>query len=274
MLVLETGGDPARESEAIGAVLDRQVDGIIFAVMRARELFVPEIPSTTRVVMLNATNKRHPVSVLPDETAGGASAVRLLAAVGHREGIALIGHNAEAEKGPRLLPPARPHDRRTATRGYGPCLRRNPPLPQRTVRQPPDSHAGDRAVIGPGPSARSCDCLRASSFERRLRVSPGGPLVIGATDQVRRSSEPAAAEVPGSGGRSAAPRAGAGTAHGLGRSCATGLQRRPCPGRAGDFTGRQGQRRGSPVDQPWDTEWCVSWPTTVALSAKSRSSTT
>ncbi|MGW0996385.1 LacI family DNA-binding transcriptional regulator [Streptomyces sp. NPDC002520] len=99
MLVLETGGDPARESEAIGAVLDRQVDGIIFAVMRARELFVPEIPSTTRVVMLNATNKRHPVSVLPDEHAGGASAVRLLAAAGHREGIALIGHNAEAEKG-------------------------------------------------------------------------------------------------------------------------------------------------------------------------------
>lgn len=81
MLVLETGGDPARESEAIGAVLDRQVDGIIFAVMRARELFVPEIPSTTRVVMLNATNKKHPVSVLPDELAGGASAVRLLAAM-------------------------------------------------------------------------------------------------------------------------------------------------------------------------------------------------
>ncbi|MFJ8934518.1 LacI family DNA-binding transcriptional regulator [Streptomyces sp. NPDC102365] len=99
MLVLETGGDPARESEAIGAVLDRQVDGIIFAVMRARELFVPEIPTSTRVVMLNATNKKHPVSVLPDELTGGASAVRLLADAGHREGIALIGHNAEAEAG-------------------------------------------------------------------------------------------------------------------------------------------------------------------------------
>ncbi|AQU64997.1 LacI family DNA-binding transcriptional regulator [Streptomyces niveus] len=98
ILVLETGGDPARESEAIGAVLDRQVDGIIFAVMRARELFVPEIPSTTRVVMLNATNKKHPVSVLPDELTGGGSAVKLLADAGHREGIALIGHNEEAER--------------------------------------------------------------------------------------------------------------------------------------------------------------------------------
>ncbi|MFD5112798.1 LacI family DNA-binding transcriptional regulator [Streptomyces sp. NPDC058391] len=98
VLVLETGGDPTRESEAIGAVLDRQVDGIIFAVMRARELFVPEIPSTTRVVMLNATDKKHPASVLPDELAGGASAVSLLTDAGHREGIALIGHNEEAEK--------------------------------------------------------------------------------------------------------------------------------------------------------------------------------
>lgn len=98
VLVLETGGDPARESEAIGAVLDRQVDGIIFAVMRARELFVPDIPSTTRVVMLNATDQKHPASVLPDELAGGASAVGLLADAGHREGIALIGHNEEAEK--------------------------------------------------------------------------------------------------------------------------------------------------------------------------------
>src|SRR6185312_11783042 len=41
VLVLETGGDPAREVEAVGAVLDRQVDGIVFATMRARELFVP-----------------------------------------------------------------------------------------------------------------------------------------------------------------------------------------------------------------------------------------
>lgn len=50
------------------------------------------------------------------------------------------------------------------------------------------------------------------------------PWSSAATDQVRRSSEPAAAEVPGGGGRSAAPRAGAGTAHGLGRRCATSLQ--------------------------------------------------
>ncbi|CAN5285479.1 LacI family DNA-binding transcriptional regulator [soil metagenome] len=98
VLVLETGGDPAREAEAIAAVLDRQVDGIIFATMRARELFVPDIPTSTSVVMLNATNPRHPASVLPDEFAGGRQAVRLLLDAGHRDGIALLGQNDEVER--------------------------------------------------------------------------------------------------------------------------------------------------------------------------------
>lgn len=98
VLVLETGGDPARETEAIGAVLDRQVDGIIFATMRARELFVPDIPAGTPVVMLNATNPRHQTSILPDEFAGGMRAVQLLLESGHREGIALLGQNDDVEK--------------------------------------------------------------------------------------------------------------------------------------------------------------------------------
>lgn len=98
VLVLETGGEPDRESEAIAAVLDRQVDGIIFATMRARELFVPELPAGTPVVMLNATNARYTTSVLPDERSGGRSAVRLLVDAGYRSGIALIGQNEEVER--------------------------------------------------------------------------------------------------------------------------------------------------------------------------------
>ena len=98
VLVLETGGDPAREAEAIAAVLDRQVDGIIFATMRARELFVPDIPAGTAVVMLNASNSRYPTSVLPHELEGGAQAVRLLVEQGHRDGIVLLGQNDEVEK--------------------------------------------------------------------------------------------------------------------------------------------------------------------------------
>ncbi len=99
MLVLETGGEPAREVQAIEAALDRQVDGIIFAAMRAREVFVPEIPANTSVVMLNATSGRFKASVLPDEFEGGRAAVNLLHAAGFRDGIVLIGHSEMVERG-------------------------------------------------------------------------------------------------------------------------------------------------------------------------------
>ncbi|WP_434316398.1 LacI family DNA-binding transcriptional regulator [Leifsonia sp. P73] len=99
MMVLETGGEPKRETEAIGAALDRQVDGFVFASMRARELFLPEISFDTPAVMLNATNARFPRAVLPDELGGGRSAVGTLFAAGLEEGIALLGHSEKEEKG-------------------------------------------------------------------------------------------------------------------------------------------------------------------------------
>ena len=99
MLVLETGGEPEREIEAVEAALDRQVDGLIFAAMRAREVFVPDIAISIPVVMLNGTSARFPVSVLPDEYEGGRNAVRLLAEAGNVNDIVLLGHNAEEEAG-------------------------------------------------------------------------------------------------------------------------------------------------------------------------------
>ncbi len=98
MLVLETGGAEAREAEAVSAVLDRQVDGIVFATMRARELVVPDVPASTHVVMLNATSPHHGSSVLPDEEEGGRRAVDLLAAAGHSDGIALLGSDIATER--------------------------------------------------------------------------------------------------------------------------------------------------------------------------------
>lgn len=99
LLVLETGGQPARESAALNAALDRQVDGLIFATMRARDLYVPELPPGTSVVMLNSTNPVFSTSVLPDEEVGGRVAVEHLVARGHKEGIALIGQSDRAEHG-------------------------------------------------------------------------------------------------------------------------------------------------------------------------------
>ena len=99
MLVLETNGEPARETEAINTALDRGVDGIIFAAMRAREIFVPDVTLRVPVVMLNSTSSRFPTSVLPDEEHGGRDAVRLLFEAGIRSGIALLGQSDEAEVG-------------------------------------------------------------------------------------------------------------------------------------------------------------------------------
>ena len=98
LLVTETGGDARRETDAIAALVDRQVDGIVFATMRARDLFIPDLPDSTRVVLLNATNARYPLSVLPDEETGGRAAVDLLVAAGHRESIALLGQNDDVER--------------------------------------------------------------------------------------------------------------------------------------------------------------------------------
>lgn len=99
VLLLETGGNPARGEQAIQAVLDRQVDGIIFAAMRSREVFVPDLPISVPVVMLNGTNGRFPTTVLQDEYEGGRTAIRLLAQSGVTAGIVLLGYNEEAEQG-------------------------------------------------------------------------------------------------------------------------------------------------------------------------------
>lgn len=99
MLVLETGGEPARALRAIEAALDRQVDGIILAAMRSREVFVPDIHIPVPTIMLNGTNARFPVSVLPDEFEGGRSAVGLLVAAGITDRVVLVGHNPDQERG-------------------------------------------------------------------------------------------------------------------------------------------------------------------------------
>ena len=99
MLVLETGGEPARETQAMKAALDRQVDGIIFAAMRAREVFVPDVKLPVPVVMLNATSPRFPTAVLPDEAKGGYDAVSLIAQACISSGIALLGQSDAAEAG-------------------------------------------------------------------------------------------------------------------------------------------------------------------------------
>jgi len=48
--------------------------------------------------MLNATNELHGCSVLPDEETGGRRAIELLVEAGIRDGILLLGYDADAER--------------------------------------------------------------------------------------------------------------------------------------------------------------------------------
>jgi LacI family transcriptional regulator len=92
LLVVETEGDSMREERAVHTVLDRAVDGIIIAAMTAREVQIPDFPDSVHVVLLNATNERYSQSILPDEFAGGETAVRQLTDAGHQR-IALVGYD-------------------------------------------------------------------------------------------------------------------------------------------------------------------------------------
>ncbi|PZG24294.1 transcriptional regulator [Micromonospora craterilacus] len=104
LLITETQGDAAFEQYAIEAMLDRQVDGVIYAAMATRRLAVPPAILGGPVVLLNATS---PVQlqlpcVLPDDERAGAMVAETLLAQGHRDRIALIGRNRQKESDPEI----------------------------------------------------------------------------------------------------------------------------------------------------------------------------
>lgn len=104
LLVIETGSDTGREARAVEAVLDRQVDGIVFAAMRAREIAIPRVPTGTPIVILNATTHESHPSVRPNDYEGGRLAIRAIADLGHREAIVLLGQD-RAGRGDALRSP-------------------------------------------------------------------------------------------------------------------------------------------------------------------------
>lgn len=93
LLVAETGGDDRQQDSAIAAMLDRQVDGLIFASMRAREMELPVMSQKIDFVLLNATSKDFDACVLPDEYNGGKLAIETLIDAGHTDRIALLGES-------------------------------------------------------------------------------------------------------------------------------------------------------------------------------------
>jgi LacI family transcriptional regulator len=96
LFVGETEGDPTVEKRLVEDMLDRGVDGFLYAAMYTREARVPNVFRGHRVVMVNCTLRgRRATSVLPDEAAAGCTAAEALLAAGHRDHVYLVGETAE-----------------------------------------------------------------------------------------------------------------------------------------------------------------------------------
>jgi LacI family transcriptional regulator len=102
LLIAETEGDTSLEQELLEAMVDRQVDGLVYATMYTRKAAVPKLLRSRPAVLLNAVPSRPaPLdSVLPDEVGGGRTAAKALLDAGHREGIYLIGAGPGSGQGP------------------------------------------------------------------------------------------------------------------------------------------------------------------------------
>ncbi|MEU1167064.1 LacI family DNA-binding transcriptional regulator, partial [Streptomyces sp. NPDC005921] len=91
VLTIDSGGDPAKEDAAVAELLDRRVDGIIYAAMSLRRVRVPEGLHRTHSVLANCLPEDDSLpAVVPAERAGGRTAARLLLDAGHRR-IAMVG---------------------------------------------------------------------------------------------------------------------------------------------------------------------------------------
>ncbi|MGK5530830.1 LacI family DNA-binding transcriptional regulator [Streptomyces sp. URMC 129] len=99
LFITETGGDRAAESGLVNALLDRQVDAVLYAAMFTRHVTPPPELDGRRVVLLNCLAPGFDApSVVPDEIEAGRTAARVLLGAGHTRGIWSIG-------GRRALPP-------------------------------------------------------------------------------------------------------------------------------------------------------------------------
>jgi LacI family transcriptional regulator len=84
LMLVNTSGDRELEQREVGSLLQRQVDGFLYATMYHRLVEVPALLSGMPTVLLDARSADGLVSsVAPDEVAGGRAAVQELLDAGH-----------------------------------------------------------------------------------------------------------------------------------------------------------------------------------------------
>jgi LacI family transcriptional regulator len=95
LFIGETEGDAQLERRVVQDMLDRGVDGFLYAAMYTREARRPAALRSHPVVMLNCvpTDRKTP-AVIPDERTAGRAAAQMLLDAGHTDDIWVIGEPA------------------------------------------------------------------------------------------------------------------------------------------------------------------------------------
>ncbi|MGP3910651.1 LacI family DNA-binding transcriptional regulator [Nonomuraea sp. 10N515B] len=84
LLLIDTGGNAEMEQSAVQALVQRNVDALIYASMYHREIELPEIPEGLPLIVLDGRPVEGDVDwVVPDERGGARAAVEHLMAAGH-----------------------------------------------------------------------------------------------------------------------------------------------------------------------------------------------
>lgn len=92
LMIGETGGDAAVESLLIEEMLERRVDGIVYATQTAVERSVPEILRETRTVLLNNLAPAGALpAFVPDDFEGGRTAARLVIEAARTRSAWIVG---------------------------------------------------------------------------------------------------------------------------------------------------------------------------------------
>ncbi|MCH7231303.1 LacI family DNA-binding transcriptional regulator [Glycomyces sp. L485] len=95
LLMVDTTGDSAETGEAIAALQERQIDGVLLATMYHQVIEVPEAIGSTPHVLLDArTAHGSSSSVVPDERGGTLGVLAELTTAGHTR----IGHVTTVEQ--------------------------------------------------------------------------------------------------------------------------------------------------------------------------------
>ncbi|MFM9441258.1 LacI family DNA-binding transcriptional regulator [Streptomyces acidiscabies] len=157
LLIAETQGDPEAERQAVEAMLDRQIDGFVYAAMACRRLTVPPAMASRPTVLLNADSTEPVAAILPDDERAGHDVATLLLAHGHRR-IAVIGRADAVERDPRRSLAAGPRLRgiRRALEPYGLRLT---PGGRADAWEPADGYEAMRGLLSRRTPPRGIVCM-------------------------------------------------------------------------------------------------------------------